>query len=62
MRAPAAGAAFACSTIGAALVAAAGALAEGFAAMGTDSLLAGRPIHQPIVKTAQIDAAFDSIT
>jgi len=40
----------------------AGALAEGFGAMGTDSLLAGRPIHQPIVKTSQIDAAFDSIT
>ena len=29
----------------------AGALAEGLGAMGTDSLLAGRPIHQPIVKT-----------
>lgn len=40
----------------------AGALAEGFAAMNTDSLLAGRPIHQPIAKNAQIDAAFDSIT
>ncbi len=40
----------------------AGALAEGFAAMNTDSLLAGRPIHQPIEKNAQIDAAFDSIT
>ena len=40
----------------------AGALAEGFAAMGTDALVAGRPIHQPIEKNAQIDAAFDSIT
>ena len=40
----------------------AGALAEGFAAMGTDALLAGRPIHQPIAKNSQIDAAFDSIT
>lgn len=40
----------------------AGALAEGFAAMNTDSLLAGRPIHQNIEKNAQIDAAFDSIT
>ncbi|WP_295526761.1 M1 family metallopeptidase [Novosphingobium sp. Chol11] len=40
----------------------AGALAEGFAAMGTDALLAGRPIHQPIARNAQIDAAFDSIT
>lgn len=41
---------------------AAGALEEGFAAMGTDALLAGRPIHQSIEKNAQIDAAFDSIT
>ena len=40
----------------------AGALAEGFAAMGTDALLAGRPIHQPIRTNAQIDEAFDSIT
>ncbi len=40
----------------------AGGLSEGFAAMGTDALLAGRPIHQPIAKNAQIDAAFDSIT
>lgn len=40
----------------------AGAVAEGFAAMGTDALLAGRPIHQPITRNAQIDAAFDSIT
>ena len=40
----------------------AGALAEGFSAMGIDSLIAGRPIHQPIEKNAQIDAAFDTIT
>ncbi|MEO5587835.1 MAG: M1 family metallopeptidase [Novosphingobium sp.] len=40
----------------------AGALAEGFAAMNTDALLSGRPIHQSIEKNAQIDAAFDSIT
>ncbi|MDP9055889.1 MAG: M1 family metallopeptidase [Pseudomonadota bacterium] len=39
-----------------------GALAEGFAAMGSDALIAGRPIHQPITRNAQIDAAFDSIT
>ncbi|KPF89155.1 M1 family metallopeptidase [Novosphingobium sp. AAP93] len=40
----------------------AGALAEGFSAMGIDALIAGRPIHQPIEKNAQIDAAFDTIT
>ncbi len=40
----------------------AGALAEGFAAMGTDALVAGRAIHQPITTNAQIDEAFDSIT
>ncbi|HVR90440.1 MAG TPA: M1 family metallopeptidase [Novosphingobium sp.] len=40
----------------------AGALAEGFAAMNTDALLTGRPIHQPIKTNAQIDEAFDSIT
>ena len=40
----------------------AGALAEGFAAMNTDALLAGRPIRQPITTNAQIDASFDSIT
>ena len=39
-----------------------GALEEGFGAMGTDALLAGRPIHQPITTNAQIDAAFDTIT
>ena len=40
----------------------AGALAEGFRAMGTDALIAGRAIHQPIETNAQIDEAFDSIT
>ncbi|MCC6924462.1 M1 family metallopeptidase [Novosphingobium sp.] len=40
----------------------AGALAEGFSAMNTDSLVAGRAIHQPIQTNAQIDEAFDSIT
>ncbi|MFM5950919.1 MAG: M1 family metallopeptidase [Novosphingobium sp.] len=40
----------------------AGALAEGFNAMGTDALVAGRAIHQPIPTNAQIDEAFDSIT
>ncbi|MEP6868999.1 MAG: M1 family metallopeptidase [Novosphingobium sp.] len=39
-----------------------GATAEGFAAMGTDALLAGRPIHQAITMSNQIDAAFDTIT
>ncbi|MEJ5977184.1 M1 family metallopeptidase [Novosphingobium sp. PS1R-30] len=40
----------------------AGALAEGFAAMDTDALVAGRPIHQPIATNGEIDSAFDSIT
>lgn len=40
----------------------AGALAEGFAAMNTDALVAGRPIRQPIKSNSQIDEAFDSIT
>ena len=40
----------------------AGALEEGFDAMGTDALLAGRPIHQAITQNSQIDAAFDTIT
>jgi len=40
----------------------AGALAEGFGAMNTDALVAGRAIHQPIETNAQIDEAFDSIT
>lgn len=39
-----------------------GNLAEGFAAMNTDALLAGRPIRQPILANSQIDSAFDSIT
>ncbi|WP_294191067.1 M1 family metallopeptidase [uncultured Sphingomonas sp.] len=39
-----------------------GALAEGFAAMNTDALEVGRPIHQPITDNSQIDSAFDSIT
>ncbi|MEY2944203.1 MAG: hypothetical protein RLY97_2217 [Pseudomonadota bacterium] len=41
---------------------ASGALGEGFGAMGTDALLAGRPIHQKIDRNSQIDAAFDNIT
>ncbi len=40
----------------------AGALAEGFTAMNTDALVAGRAIHQPIETNAQIDEAFDTIT
>ena len=40
----------------------AGALEEGFGAMNIDALIAGRPIHQPIQKNADIDAAFDTIT
>jgi aminopeptidase N len=39
-----------------------GALEEGFAAMSTDALLAGRPIHQRIETNDQTDSAFDSIT
>jgi aminopeptidase N len=39
-----------------------GALDEGFAAMNTDALLAGRPIHQAINENSQIDSAFDNIT
>lgn len=41
---------------------AAGALASGFGAMQLDSLVAGRPIRQPIEKNSGINAAFDSIT
>ena len=40
----------------------AGALAEGFSAMGIDALVAGRPIHQSIASNGQIEAAFDTIT
>jgi hypothetical protein len=39
-----------------------GAIAEGFAAMNTDALEVGRPIHQAITENSQIDAAFDNIT
>jgi len=39
-----------------------GALKEGFAAMATDALTAGRPIRQAIARNDQIDSAFDSIT
>jgi aminopeptidase N len=39
-----------------------GALAEGFQAMSTDELVAGRPIHQAIATNDQTDSAFDSIT
>lgn len=39
-----------------------GAVAEGFAAMNTDALIAGRPIRQKIETNSEIDAAFDSIT
>ncbi|MBV9528868.1 M1 family metallopeptidase [Sphingomonas sp.] len=39
-----------------------GALGEGFAAMNTDALIVGRPIHQPISQNSEIDSAFDSIT
>jgi aminopeptidase N len=39
-----------------------GALDEGFAAMNTDALVVGRPIHQPITENSQIDSAFDSVT
>ena len=39
-----------------------GGLAEGFRAMETDALVAGRPIRQKIDTNNQIDAAFDGIT
>jgi len=39
-----------------------GAVNEGFAAMQTDALLVGRPIHQQIVSNGEIDSAFDTIT
>ena len=41
---------------------AAGAIGEGFAAMDTDALVAGRPIRQSIMTNGEIDSAFDSIT
>jgi len=40
----------------------AGAIAEAFAAMNTDALAAGRPIHQPIRTNGEIDSAFDAVT
>ncbi len=39
-----------------------GGLAEGFAAMDTDTLTAGRPIRQKITLNTQIDSSFDAIT
>ena len=39
-----------------------GGLADGFAAMETDALVAGRPIRQKITLNTQIDSSFDSIT
>ncbi|MDE8650774.1 M1 family metallopeptidase [Novosphingobium sp. H3SJ31-1] len=39
-----------------------GVLVEGFEAMNTDALVAGRPIRQPIRSNDRIDSAFDSIT
>ena len=41
---------------------AAGAVAEGLAAMNTDALEVGRPIHQHIALNSEIDSAFDQIT
>jgi len=41
---------------------AAGGIGEGFDAMDTDSLIAGRPIRQPIATNSEIDGSFDSIT
>ncbi|ESQ93055.1 peptidase M1 [Asticcacaulis sp. AC460] len=40
----------------------AGANEEGFGAMHIDALKVGRPIHQPIVNSADIDQAFDGVT
>jgi aminopeptidase N len=39
-----------------------GAIDEAFRAMNTDALKAGRPIHQPIRTTGDIDSAFDAVT
>ena len=39
-----------------------GAVDEGFSAMGADALKVGRPIHQAIAKSADVDSAFDGIT
>ncbi|HEU4655440.1 MAG TPA: M1 family aminopeptidase [Steroidobacteraceae bacterium] len=38
------------------------AIDEALAAMGTDALTVGRPIHQPILTNGEIDSAFDRIT
>lgn len=38
------------------------AIEEGFQAMTLDSLPTGRPIHEPILRDGDIDAAFDQIT
>jgi aminopeptidase N len=38
------------------------AIDEGLAAMNTDALSVGRPIHQPILSNGEIDSAFDKIT
>jgi aminopeptidase N len=39
-----------------------GAVEEAFAAMNVDALKAGRPIHQAINTSGEIDAAFDAVT
>lgn len=39
-----------------------GALGEGYQAMETDALLAGRPVRQSITASTQVDSAFDAIT
>ncbi|MDV6331723.1 M1 family metallopeptidase [Asticcacaulis sp. 201] len=39
-----------------------GAVKEGFEAMTDDALKVGRPIHQPIATSGEIDSAFDKIT
>jgi len=39
-----------------------GAIDEAFRAMNIDALKAGRPIHQPIVNSGEIDSAFDAVT
>jgi aminopeptidase N len=39
-----------------------GAIDEAFRAMNIDALKAGRPIHQPIRTSGEIDSAFDAVT
>jgi aminopeptidase N len=39
-----------------------GAISEALQAMGADSFLAGRPVHQPIELSGEIDSTFDQIT